>query len=239
MSLTVNWKLAVGAGAAAFLLSVLSGVIGGVGFGAVFLRALLAGLVFAALGMGLEVVVRRFLPELLDVDASPDLGSRVNIVVEDDDDEQLPTGRAQPLDDGAAESGREGSTAGAREESEPEDNWDDLENPEESLVQEVQEARGGEETVETSKTQSDPAEEGETGNDSGDSVSTEPPRSVGADELDELPDVGRFAEDFTSDGATQSLQDTGPSSSGSAESNGQDPAMIARALQTMLKRESE
>jgi len=238
MSLTVNWKLAVGIGAAAFLLSVFSGVVGGVGFGAVIVRALLAGLVFAAVGVGLELVVRRFLPELIDADTSSDLGSRVNIVVDDEED-QLPAGAEKPSVDGASDPGDEATGARSGEESDPEDNWDDLENPEESLVQEVQEARGGEESVETSNTESGVAEETAPSTESGESSSTEQPSSVGTDELDELPDVGRFAEDFTSDGTPQSPQDSGPSNSGSVESNGQDPAMIARALQTMLKRESE
>lgn len=231
MSLTVNWKLAVGVGSAAFLLSAVSGVVGGVGFGAIFVRALLAGLLFAAFGIGLETVVRRFLPELIGNDASDELGSRVNIVV-DDEDEQLPQSQSSGATpgsnvDGANESVRSDADSAA------EDNWDDLENPEESLVQEVQEVRGAEEAEDASE----PGESAETGQSSEPEKSPTAEQPVAAGELDELPDVGRFAEDFSS--VETGTQSSGTSNRGATESNGQDPEMIARALTTMLKRESE
>lgn len=231
MSLTVNWKLAVGVGVAAFLLSVFSGVAGGVGFGAIFVRALLAGLLFAAFGIGLETVVRRFLPELIGDDVSDELGSRVNIVV-DDDEEQLPESQSTgstlgSIHDGSNQSARSDADSAA------EDNWDDLENPEESLVQEVQEVRGTGEAEDASE----PGESGETGQSSEPEKSTTSEQPVAANELDELPDVGRFAEDFSS--VETGVQNSGTSHHGVTESTGQDPEMIARALTTMLKRESE
>ncbi len=236
MSLAVNWKLAVGAGVAAFLLSVFSGVLGGVGFSAILVRAPLAGIVFAALGLALELVVRRFLPELVDADTSHELGSRVNIVVEDDD-EQLSTVQDQPRDGTSSDSKGEEGGARLAEESNAGDDWDELDNPEESLVQEVQEARRQDDEAE-------PAEPGVTeetaaSNAAAESDSIDTDSSVASTEVDELPDVGRFAEDFSSDGTQDSPQDAVSSSSHSSESDGQDPAMIARALQTMLKRESE
>ncbi|TVR87891.1 MAG: hypothetical protein EA428_12555 [Spirochaetaceae bacterium] len=236
MSLAVNWKLAVGAGVAAFLLSVFSGALGGVGLGAIIVRAPLAGLLFAAFGLGLELVVRRFLPELFDAGTSQELGSRVNIVV-DDEDEQLSEVQGQTRDAATPELNGEQGDAGVAEKSKSENDWDELDNPEESLVQEVQEARQQDADAETAE----PELVDETTPDKASEVSekTEADSQVAANELDELPDVGRFAEDFSSDGTQDSPQVAGSSSPRSAESDGQDPAMIAKALQTMLKRESE
>jgi len=238
MSLTVNWKLAVGVGTSALLLSVLSGVLGGVGFGALLVRALFAGTLFAALGIGLEFVVRRFLPELLDTDTPPDLGSHVNIVV-DEEEGQAPKVQDEVQGGQTADSGGKEPLDRGSEQTESEDSWDDLENPEDSLVQEVQEARREDGATATSQENSESETEGESVKESGESSAANTPPSVAADEVDELPDVGKFADAFTSDETPHSTQDVGSSAAGAGEGNGQDPAMIAKALQTMLKRESE
>ncbi|MFN2311827.1 MAG: hypothetical protein ABR590_07200 [Spirochaetia bacterium] len=238
MSLTVNWKIAVGAGISALLLSALSGVLGGVGFGAILVRALLAGTIFAALGIGIEFVVRRFLPELLDADTPLDLGSHVNIVVDEEDDQP-----AQVQDEvqvgKTADSGDKERHERSSEQTESEDSWDDLENPEDSLVQEVQEARREDGVTATSQEKSESETESEPVKTSEESNAADTPPPAAADEVDELPDVGKFAEAFASDGTPHSTQDVGSSAAGAGEGNGQDPAMIAKALQTMLKRESE
>jgi hypothetical protein len=238
MSLTVNWQIAVGVGTSALLLSVLSGVLGGVGFGAILVRALLAGTIFAALGIGIEFVVRRFLPELLDADSLPDMGSHVNIVVDEQDD-QAPKGQDEVQVGKTADSADKEPQAGGSEQTESEDSWDDLENPEDSLVQEVQEARREDGATAERQEQSESETESEPVKESGESNAADTPPLAADDEVDELPDVGKFAEAFASDGTPDSTQDLGSPASDAAKSNGQDPEMIAKALQTMLKRESE
>jgi hypothetical protein len=57
-------KLAGLFAAAALVLSVLTGLLAGNPFGTVLLRAFLAAVVFSGLAVGLQYVVRRFLPEL-------------------------------------------------------------------------------------------------------------------------------------------------------------------------------
>lgn len=63
--MTVNWKLLAVAAGGAFLLSLLVGAIGGVGFGTLLLRALLWALIFGGLAAGIEYALKNFLPELL------------------------------------------------------------------------------------------------------------------------------------------------------------------------------
>lgn len=230
MSLTVNWKLAVGAGIFASLLSVISGVVGRVGLGTLLLRAPLAGLLFAAFILGIELVVRRFLPELLSTDEASGLGSQVDIVVEGEEGDVLPqesssSGRA------ASESLESEGGEGAREQdSSADDDWDEQENLEESLVQEVQEVRRDEVEPEPSSEQSESPEAvaGMEGSD-----------AAQPDELDELPDVAKFAEDFASNDSAGLVGGVGDSRTDSGSGDGKDPAMIARALQTMLKRDAE
>ncbi|TFH06286.1 MAG: hypothetical protein E4H09_00560 [Spirochaetales bacterium] len=84
----INWRVSIIAAGGAFLLSLLVGLIGGVGFGAIVLRALIGGIVFGLGASGVGVAIERFIPELnsaLHVDATNEKsGTRVDIVVEDD-----------------------------------------------------------------------------------------------------------------------------------------------------------
>lgn len=85
----IDWRVSTVAGGAAFGLSLLVGVIGGVAFVALILRASLAALVFAAGSIGIGLTIDRFLPELRrarSVHPGGADGAGVDIVVEGDDD---------------------------------------------------------------------------------------------------------------------------------------------------------
>ncbi len=76
--------------AAAFVLSLLVGLLSGNPFGTALLRAFLLGVFFAALGIGFSFVIKRYLPELLNPSASraaaedKDRGHAVDIVLPDE-----------------------------------------------------------------------------------------------------------------------------------------------------------
>jgi hypothetical protein len=82
----MNWKIPVifaGLGAA---VSLLAGIIGGNPFGVILLRLILSALVCGGLGLGVNLIVNKFLPEL---SAAPpavqrDSGEEVDIVIDED-----------------------------------------------------------------------------------------------------------------------------------------------------------
>ncbi|MCK4540611.1 MAG: hypothetical protein KAU17_00095 [Spirochaetales bacterium] len=87
MKLTIDWRVVAISGAAAFLLSALTGIIAGVGLGVLFGRALLWGGVFAILTQGAWIVIQSFLPELVtapgsEVTETPAAEPTVDITIE-------------------------------------------------------------------------------------------------------------------------------------------------------------
>jgi hypothetical protein len=93
--------------------------------------------------------------------------------------------------------------------------------------------RGGDELVEeVSEVASTTAESGGTQRASSDDVDE--------NSVDSLPDIGGFAGDFESEGTEVVEEDDGDSTgSGRAREHGvnQDPEVIAKALQTVIKRD--
>ena len=60
-----NWKLLAGFSLFGGVISLISGIAGGNPFGVILLRLLLSAIVFGALGLGAQTVLRRYLPDLL------------------------------------------------------------------------------------------------------------------------------------------------------------------------------
>ena len=90
----VSWIFAATAAGFAFLLSFLVGLVSGVSFGALLLRAVFAGLFFALLSLGAEQLLRTLIPDLLpqrlkgDDEDSPEAetdstGAAVDITLDD------------------------------------------------------------------------------------------------------------------------------------------------------------
>lgn len=232
-------KIAVPAGVGALILSVLVGLIAGVSFGTVMVRALAWAALFSGASVGITVLVERFIPELVDGDgpsrvdvaAEPaSTGTRVNIVVEEDDEADAETVRAlqsgdaapPPASDNTGEPEQQASPASAE------------------LVEAVEERLAEDEEAVMSQA----IEEEKHG----------AAVDVDGGAIDEMPDIGAFAGSFVSSdyGQTEGSSDgdaddavslpdasrTDGSPSGGGEAGaGNDPATIARALQTMLKRD--
>jgi len=211
------------AGLGALALSVIIAIFSGVPFGALALRALLSGLGFAALAYAALSVLRRFLPELFnDAAPSPDaaLGARVDIVLPGGDEVAVETGGSLSV--------------------EPAVPTPTLDSGE--LQREVASLRS----------------EALVPADTGEDVAVAPRPSVALDELDTLPDLDGFSDSFAQAGAGSSefgdagLGATGtepdasrlmgPSSSmptAGAPDAGNDPAVLAKAVQTLLRRDQK
>jgi len=97
--MSLDWRTGAFAAGAAFILSFLAGVIGGVSFGALLVRAIVGSVVFGAGGVGVSLLIERYLPELRtasgdspanDLEQRP--GGRVDITVDDSMDADVDSG---------------------------------------------------------------------------------------------------------------------------------------------------
>ena len=202
----VNVRLIVAAAAGAFVIAALSAGLAGVPFGVVLGRAVLSALIFAALGVGVSLVISRFLPELEEEVGEESAEHGVDIVIDDDDSE--------------APEGMSGS-----DDSRPSDE-------EEGIVDELEESS-------VPLDQSEEINASDDGSENTDGAAkTDVIEDVDEDTMDRLPDLGGFSSAFEGDdGAAQ--VDNSDWSEDSGAGGGEDPKLIARALQTMLKRDEE
>ena len=190
-------KVILWGGIGGCLFSALWGIVGGVSFLTVMIRALLGGGFFALL-LGSSVwIMEKFLPELLQpMEEEKEGGTQVDLVI-------------------------------------PEHNPHLTENTEE-ITEPLSGASGFEDFVEEVEEISKPF------------PSPNPEESAGAtvlpDEqtIDDLPDLGGFADAFEGGSSTEAL--TPGMYSGSEREkalDGGDPAVIAKAIQTLLKKDKE
>ncbi|MFP4431082.1 MAG: hypothetical protein ACOCW6_04515 [Spirochaetota bacterium] len=196
-----NPKAVLIAGVGAMVIALLAGIIGGVAFGTLLLRAILGGVVFAVGAIAVQLLVRRFLPELTELSggSSPgDVGGRVDMVVDEDID------LLTPVEEPAFGENRD--ETGDEEESEM---GDDVEE----LVEEVSEVGQGD-----------------------DVESPVPPRipDVDVSSVDKLPDLDGFVDSFQDDGTVEIVDED---DDGIAMPGGQDAQTIAKAIQTVMKRD--
>ena len=68
----ISWKVVVGSGAVAVVLSLLTGIISGVSFGTLMLRAVMWGALFCGAGAGVSYVISKYLPELQSLPKKPE-----------------------------------------------------------------------------------------------------------------------------------------------------------------------
>jgi hypothetical protein len=228
------------AACSAAALSALVGIIAGVGFLALVLRAIVGGLVIGAAAYGGIALVKRMLPGFLestgtvgpeqdlDSTAAPEMGANVDIVLPGDSPEaESPepvayVSAAEPAD--ASEGAALAENASSEEEA-------DLLEPEDSSF-------GAEAAI--------PIESAQDGGRR---------TSAGFDELDVLPDLDGFSDSFTasefasggagserSEGATPASVMSASSSGASAARMGQgnlDSVALAQAVRTILKRDQK
>jgi hypothetical protein len=210
----LNWRWGALAGAAAFLVSLFFGVLAGVFLGPLVLRALIGGIVFAVIGMACSELVNRFLPELVEPEArsaaADGSGENVDIVIQDE-------AEAAETGDGFSDSDRDRSSG-------------DMDN----LVEEVEESsvvETGREAAKSASTRFQPGAE---------------PVAVGAAlvedaDIDELPDLNRFSGSFVQErfpeAGTARNSPAGSAASGTATDS--NPQLMARGIQTLLKKDQE
>ncbi len=210
----INARVVLIAGGLGFFIAVLAGGIAGVRFGNLIIRAIIGGVVFAGLGAGISFLIEKFLPELFHGESDKTGGSERAEDVSGSGGVNIVLPEQNPLKEDIYE--------------------EDFGAAEENMVEEVSESTheytdglevekmGGEETFDSS-----PVEQGE-----------------GLEEVDSmeaLPDLGEFQDSFGSGSAISSepIESGIPRGSSSEFSDGKDPAMIARAIQTALKKDQK
>jgi len=223
-------KLAGLFAAAAFLLSSVTGIVARNPVGAIVLRAALLAVFFCGLGVGLQFVVKKFLPELTGASAAPAdehaPGSRIDIVLP----EESPLGAGRADDAALGEAPVE--AAETREQAEEAGPVETLEEagdqgiaiPEEPMdVSEVEEsaafAEPDQPAHETAKQSRETAK------------------------LDALPDIGSLEASGPAAGRSRAPRRAGSGASAQEAMRSlaaqEDPSILARAVRTVLKREEK
>ena len=223
----VNWKLpAIFAGFGAAV-SLLAGIIGGNPFGVILLRLILSALVCGGLGLGVNLLVKKFLPEL---SAAPpatqmETGAEVDIVI----DEDIP-----PAEEVAVQQSPE--TEESLEQMEPADEEEasELTVPVDEEESPLDTSEGGEESEEDvltfedadSQAQSSPNEfvPGIAAVQAGD-----------FEDLDTLPDIDTFSPS-TEEGEAPARPSRKDSKVEEVVRD-QDPENLARAVRTFMKKD--
>ena len=222
----VNWKLpAIFAGLGAAV-SLLAGIIGGNPFGVILLRLILSALVCGGLGLGVNLLVKKFLPEL---SAAPpatqrESGAEVDIVI----DEDIP-----PVELSEGEQGTEAEESSSQ--AEPGDEEEAAE-----LTMSVDEEEGPSGAVEGGEETEDVLTL-EDADSQGESTPKEFVPGIAAvqvadfEDLDTLPDIDTF-----SPSTEESEAPTRPSRKDSKVEEvvrDQDPENLARAVRTFMKKD--
>lgn len=191
-----SWKISALCAGIAFGISVMFGIIGGVGFGTILLRAVAGAVLFAGLGSVVVVLTRRFLPELLQPDPEAGTaGEGVDIVIPD----------LNPHENADEYGDMNDNEYRRRASREPEEEELD------GLVEEIEEIPRSELSVGDSDDDSDLVEE-----------------------IDSLPDMGSFESSFSASYVDGNIEREAP-----PDKNEQDPALLAKVVQTILRKEKK
>lgn len=227
----INWKVSAVFAGAAFILSILSGAIAGVGFGLLLLRAIIGAVAFAVVGAGVSLVVARYLPELKklpDGEGRSDVhqadGRNVNIVIPEEEpglfsDDEEDVGRPERFGSESENGGDEfagDSLVEEVEELSADDDSPQVERPAANA--------GGDSREKRPASQSKAASEQESG------------ELLDAD-TENLPDIGGLAGSFDGESVGSVVEPEESRESGSGGRDDMDPETIARALRTVLKRD--
>jgi len=231
----INWKIIAGFAGFAVFVSLLAGLIGGVGIGDLFLRCLLWGLLFGALGFGILFLVNRFFPELADAFSTPkpvssEQGGEVDIMLPDENP-HLKEGRRRAAVN-------EGEDYDELEEEISDDNSDDndeyLSDESDDSSEELSEDFKSEKVRDRIRAQDDNPEALEE-------ISGDP--FGGDNETDSLPDLDKFSGSFMSFDNIEAVASEGSvmNAKESVDVSGtkQDPKKMAKALHTWIERDKE
>jgi len=218
----INWKIIAIFGGIGFFISLLTGAISGVGFGTILLRGIISGIIFGGIGFGLTFIIKKFLPEM-DAEEKSELEEdvpTVDIVIEEENPPSIGEEFKAPEEDEAG-IGLDSDISGSQ-----------------SFVEEVEETSG--EDLEAAELEE--AEEVEEADESAELVEIDESEGV-----DALPDIGEFSgtfstgPDFSDDSGNEGTEDvqiySDDNSSIELLGKDEDPAAVAKAVQTMLKRD--
>lgn len=232
-------RVSAGAGLSAFALSAIVAIFSNVSLGMILLRASASGVAFTLLTYSAFSLIRRFMPELLESGRPPErrsedsTGTMVNIVLpggyepsgeprDEDEDAEDVVAIAEDDDQAATVDGESAMVSNMSEQ----DTMDDMG----SIENEVQGIRS--ETL--------LPEDGQYGRPMGKTARP----SVALDELDVLPDLDSLSDSFVLESHEADFGDV-PSaemSSNDGVSGGSDkgdPALMAKAVQTLLRRDQK
>ena len=206
-----DWKMIAIIVGIAFLLSFISGFLGKVSLGVLILRALIGGIVFGFLALGISVLIRRFLPEIFELQQD-------SVVITD----EVHSGESSLPEIAAASGGSQVDISIGENE---EENVQRVSSSEEAGVLEEQSAEGTALVEEIEET---------GGSDSSSEQSHVPPG------LDILPDMGVFSNSFVGD-VKEGSGSAGKAGSPTLDIMGeeQDPELVVRAVRTMVKKDQE
>jgi hypothetical protein len=208
------WKIPAGFAAFGAFVSLLAGIIGGNPLGVVLVRLILSAVVCAGLGLGFNLIVRKYLPEFFSNPApvpEVDGGEEVDIVI----DEDIPLAAEEPAPEHLY---AEGPEIPPDEESEVLEEFQGIEEPGEEDGFLVEEADAVEESLGGGPTAAAPAL---AGND--------------FEDLDALPDIDEF-----SPAAEQSAAKPAASKMNAQVEEmvrDQDPESLAKAVRTFMKKD--
>ena len=214
----INWKIPFGFAVFGTIVSLLAGIVGGIPFGVILLRSVVSLVVCGGLGLGVNLIVNKYLPEIsssspIPADAS---GEEVDIVI----DEAISLAEVA------------GAEAGEEAES--------LQPMVSESVEEAQPLQGLEEDGEELQEEVLPFEEADAAEGSAfqqESAGLGTPAVPGADfeDLDTLPDIDQFS---------PTAQESAPATTGSKMNSqveevvkDQDPETLARAVRTVMKKD--
>jgi len=218
--MTLHWKLLAAASGGAFLLSFLAGLLGNVGIGTVFLRALIWAIIFGGLAFGIEHVLRNYLPELfVGSDRSSPEGNAVDITLDDEN----PHVSAEE-GEGAAK-GYEQADTGSRSEEDLDDFAEDAEDNGHPLPGEFSEERSVGSASDGVDDEND-VEDLEAVSDGGEISDSE------------LPSFDSVESTFTSAETDDSERGAGLANVDVLGSE-EDPEVVARAVRTLMNKDRE
>jgi hypothetical protein len=215
-----NFRLILAFAAFAFVISLLVGLLGGIPFGLILLRTLIGTAFFALLGAGASWVIRRYIPELLEVVTNERreaaaTGDEVDIVLPAENPHIAAEG-AEGSDDAGDEAVALGSLAGIEEESATEGEA----GPESSngLAQGPAAPTGVVTDAGIVEAEGESEETGDT-----------------LDDLDVMPSLDSLEGEFAQSAGEQE----GSKDATKTNVMGQDPETAAKAIQTWLRKDKK
>ena len=214
--------------AAAFVLSSVTGIVARNAVGTIALRAVLLAVVFCGLGVGLQFVVKKFLPELTGAPVAPAgeraPGSTIDIVLP----EESPLGAGRADDASSPEAPFEAALTREQEE-------------EAGPVESLEEA--GDQGIAVPEAPTDVSEVEESAAVAAPDQPVRETVSQHSSSVDALPDIGSLEALGPAPGRSRAPRRAGSGASAEQAMRSlavqEDPSTLARAIRTVLKREDK